>query len=690
MKSSTKSISLAAKYRPQDFASVVGQETITSILSKTAFEQKVAPAYLLSGTRGVGKTTIARIFAKALNCEKLDTRTNGEPCNVCQTCQKITQGAFVDVMEIDGASNRGVDDAKRIREIVQYPPLEGRFKIIIIDEAHMLTREAFNALLKTLEEPPSYTSFILATTEAHKFPITIVSRCQHFVFKQVPPLVLEKHLKHVLTSEDWQYEEEAVSLLVRRASGSVRDAMSLLGQALVLAQNPLTSETTRSILGLAGKDILAQILEAIHENNSLQIAHAVDNMMQQGIDIVYFMRELSQIWRSLHLIKEYKEQSYALLSLSQDEINLYTKYAQIFSLAFIHSAWQITLEAQRRISLSLEPAVALELFLINLALLPKLLPLNELQADIQPKRTEVKANNNSSVLQEEEKKKTEPENISLYTEINTSEGAISKPQKANILTHDEIRREGKEESSPKDFQEALQEVSQEDFLPTAEPKKHDKIIPIVSDDLDSEVKEITITKDSLEEERTSTFHEKHNIHEEKVSESNKFFIIAEQNNAEQVTDIAQTSMHENFDSEQKQEEKGLSLDFLDYQAFLDFLSHNTHTAHDSTALLNNLKVSEGKFSFDKEKQNHTLHLKAPSAICAKDLKSAQMHKQLTKHLQDFNKDLDLAKLNIEISTKLPPKNTADLLEELDKKDFVQEVKKIFNAHIIHCESHKID
>ena len=172
--------SLAALYRPQTFAEVVGQDMVKSILSRAAREDRVAPAYLLSGTRGVGKTTIARIFAKALNCEHAPT---GEPCNQCESCRRITQGNFVDVVEIDGASNRGIDDIRRLRDAVGYAPLEGRYKVFIIDEAHMLTKEAFNALLKTLEEPPARVTFIMATTEQHKFPVTIISRCQHFVFR---------------------------------------------------------------------------------------------------------------------------------------------------------------------------------------------------------------------------------------------------------------------------------------------------------------------------------------------------------------------------------------------------------------------------------------------------------------------------------------------------------------------------
>ena len=213
---------------------------------------KRQPAYLLSGTRGVVKTTIARIFAKALNCVHAPT---GEPCNQCEQCRRITMGNHVDVVEIDGASNRGIDDARRLREAIAYAPMEGRYKVFIIDEAHMLTRESFNALLKTLEEPPPRATFILATTEAHKFPITIVSRCQHFIFKAIPEAELVAHLTRVLNKEGIPFEENAVRLLARRAAGSVRDSMSLLGQTLALGGDHLTEASTRSVLGLAGQEL---------------------------------------------------------------------------------------------------------------------------------------------------------------------------------------------------------------------------------------------------------------------------------------------------------------------------------------------------------------------------------------------------------------------------------------------------
>ena len=226
-----KHLSLAARYRPQNFAQVAGQDMVKAVLSRAAAEDRPAAAYLLSGTRGVGKTTIARIFAKALNCQHAP---GPEPCNQCEQCRKITQGVHVDVTEIDGASNNSVEDARSLRETIGYAPMEGRYKIFIIDEAHMLTRNAFNALLKTLEEPPERVVFIFATTEAHKFPITIVSRCQHFVFRHLSEEALYAHLTAVLRKENAAFEEGAVRLIARRAAGSVRDSMSLLDQTLAL------------------------------------------------------------------------------------------------------------------------------------------------------------------------------------------------------------------------------------------------------------------------------------------------------------------------------------------------------------------------------------------------------------------------------------------------------------------------
>lgn len=378
-------ISLAAKYRPQTFAEVVGQDTVKKVLSLAALQDKVAPAYLLSGTRGVGKTTIARIFAKALNCAHAPT---GEPCNECDACRRITQGAFVDVIEIDGASNRGIDDVRKLRESVGYSPIEGRYKVIIIDEAHMLTKEAFNALLKTLEEPPRGVVFILATTEPHKFPVTILSRCQLYVFKQVPEQNIEQHLAKVLKNEQIAYDDDALSLIARRAMGSVRDAMSLLGQCLALSPNDiegfkLESRIVRQTLGLAGIEVMDRLLQAMQKQDVAKTTMLVRDILAEGIDIGFFLGELVRLLRNLFVLKEAGKEVLADLPLR--EVVRLEEQASHFSTAYLHAGWQMILENQRRILQSYEPASALELLLLNLTLLPRLLPIENV---ILPEKNE--------------------------------------------------------------------------------------------------------------------------------------------------------------------------------------------------------------------------------------------------------------------------------------------------------------
>lgn len=367
-------LSLAARYRPQTFAEVAGQPLAATALSRAAATDRVAPAYLLSGTRGIGKTTIARIFAKALNCEHAPVN---EPCNECAQCRHITAGNHVDVNEIDGASNTGVDDVRALRETIGFVPMEGRYKIFIIDEAHMLSKNAFNALLKTLEEPPRHTVFIFATTEAHRFPATIISRCQHFVFRHLPEQAIFEHLIKILGREGKEYDETAVRLLARRGAGSVRDSMSLLDQALALASGRLDSATVQEALGLAGQEMFAQLLKLISACDCGGILELTGKLLASGIDVGFFTRELGAILRNLFLIRQSGEAILGTLAgITEDEKSFLTGHAPLFSPAHLHAAWQMTLESQRSLALSPEPGSALELLLLNLALLPQLLPVS--------------------------------------------------------------------------------------------------------------------------------------------------------------------------------------------------------------------------------------------------------------------------------------------------------------------------
>lgn len=372
-----KHLSLAARYRPQTFAQVAGQEMVVAALSRAAERDSPAPAYLLSGTRGVGKTTIARIFAKALNCERAPT---AEPCNECAQCRKIAAGAHVDVTEIDGASNNSVEDARALREHIGYAPMDGRYKVFIVDEAHMLSRSAFNALLKTLEEPPERVVFIFATTEAHKFPVTIVSRCQHFVFRHLSEDALAAHLVRTLRAEGKDYEDAAVRLIARRAAGSVRDAMSLLDQTLALGGARLDAETTRQVLGLAGQELFTRLFVALAAQDCAEAAATTRALLQRGVDIGFFIRELAGHWRNFFLLRQTNGAVLPSLALPDDEAAWLRDMAGRFAPPHLHAAWQMTLDAQRGITQSPEPAAALELLLLNLALLPRLLPVERLDA----------------------------------------------------------------------------------------------------------------------------------------------------------------------------------------------------------------------------------------------------------------------------------------------------------------------
>jgi len=259
---------IARKYRPQVFDEVVGQRLITDTLKNAILRERVAHGYIFSGARGVGKTTTARVLAKALNCAQGPTAT---PCGKCASCQEIAAGNSIDVLEIDAASNRGIDEIRELRETVRYLPARDRYKIFIIDEAHMLTTEAFNALLKTLEEPPPRSLFILATTEPHKLPSTIQSRCQHFSFRLLDYQEIFSQLKWVCAQEKITAAEGALSAVTQAAEGSMRDGLSLLDQVIASCGNQLEETRVRQVLGVVPTQLLNSVLEAIHAGDSRRV-----------------------------------------------------------------------------------------------------------------------------------------------------------------------------------------------------------------------------------------------------------------------------------------------------------------------------------------------------------------------------------------------------------------------------------
>ena len=290
---------VARRYRPQQFADLIGQEHVAQSLANAFASGRIAHAYLFTGARGTGKTSTARILAKALNCEQGRTAT---PCDVCDICKSIAAGEDVDVVEIDASSNTGVDNIRELRQNVGFRPQRARYKVYIIDEVHMLSNSAFNALLKTLEEPPPHVKFIFATTEAQKIPITILSRCQRFDFAHIGPVKVFESLKHIAKKEGFEADEEALRVVARRAAGSMRDAQTLLDQLLGSASGPLTAETVHTLLGTAGDDRVLELADAILTGDAAKAVEQVSTAADRGLQIGELADQLLDYWRGLMLV----------------------------------------------------------------------------------------------------------------------------------------------------------------------------------------------------------------------------------------------------------------------------------------------------------------------------------------------------------------------------------------------------
>ena len=299
-------VALYRKWRPQGFDSLVGQEAVRTALTNALETGRIAHAYLFAGPRGTGKTSTAKILVKAVNCEHGPTPN---PCNKCQNCVRINDGTSMDVFEIDAASNRGIDEIRDLREKVAFAPVNGRYKVYIIDEVHMLTTEAFNALLKTLEEPPPHVIFILATTEPHKIPATIHSRCQRFDFKRVTDSDIVKRLREVADGSGIAADDDALQLIAVQADGGMRDALSLLDQCGVMAER-VSAETVRSVLGIVGREALRELVKAVGEGNVTKALELLEALLAGGKDVKQIITELAEYLRAVLLYKaspEYRE-----------------------------------------------------------------------------------------------------------------------------------------------------------------------------------------------------------------------------------------------------------------------------------------------------------------------------------------------------------------------------------------------
>jgi DNA polymerase-3 subunit gamma/tau len=364
---------VARRYRPQRFGELVGQEHVARALSGAIASERVGHAYLFTGARGVGKTSSARILAKALNCQR---GMSAEPCGECDICQQIAAGSDVDVLEIDGASNRGIDEIRQLRQNVSVRPSRSRFKIYIIDEVHMLTREAFNALLKTLEEPPEHVKFIFCTTEATKIPITILSRCQRFDFAGIETGSIAERLAQIVAAEGLTAETEALEIIARRAAGSMRDSQSLLEQLLAVTEQQITAADVHRLLGSADEARVGVLVSALLAGDAATALGEVDSALQAGVDAGQLLEQVLGAYRDL-MVSAAGAPATALNSVSSSRRDEFAALGRAQNLSNVLAALQVLEQAASRLRYSTHGRVIVEMAIVRLCQLPDLEELSE-------------------------------------------------------------------------------------------------------------------------------------------------------------------------------------------------------------------------------------------------------------------------------------------------------------------------
>ena len=370
---------LARKWRPQVFEELVGQEHVTRTLQNAIAANRLAHAFLFTGPRGVGKTSAARILAKAMNCLKGPAQ---KPCGQCENCQEIANSNSIDVLEIDGASNTGVDNVRELRENVRYLPSKSKYKIYIIDEVHMLSTSAFNALLKTLEEPPPHVLFVFATTEPHKIPLTILSRCQRFDFRRVPLNLIFERLRAIVSSEGVQIDDDTLMLIAREAEGSMRDAQSLLDQAISYGGKEVKGKDVLTLMGIADRKILFDFSAAIFQKDVKRCFSLVDELYRLGYDLGQFCKDFLNHFRDLLVVKLDGGKS-PILTVPEYEAKDLKEQADGVSFEDLHRLFQVLLRGEELVARTPFPRVVLEMTVVEMARLDSLLPVEEILSRVE-------------------------------------------------------------------------------------------------------------------------------------------------------------------------------------------------------------------------------------------------------------------------------------------------------------------
>jgi DNA polymerase-3 subunit gamma/tau len=419
---------LARKYRPQKFSEVIGQEHVTRTLKNALEQGRTAHGYIFSGHRGIGKTTVARILAMALNCRSSD-KPVAEPCGVCESCTEIRAGNSVDVIEIDAATNRGIDEIRELREGTRYRPARDRFKIYILDEAHQITDAAFNALLKTLEEPPGHVVFMLATTQPEDIPQTIRSRCQHFSFRAVRFEEIRNQLKDLAGRENIEADEDALALLAEAGDGSMRDALSILDQAIASSSGRLTAEQVRDLVGAAPSGVLEEVMQAVAQGSSETVLRLVDKLISEGHSPTHFARQMVRFLRNAVVARIAGADS-SLLQISSDQRQRVARIAELFEEEDLTRHLQIMLRTHGELAYRQEQRFHLELGLLKMAHAQRLLPIEQLLSEAAGSAAPRPAGKPSVVPQIVAKEIKRPELTSTTRSTNVSPFAADSARKS--------------------------------------------------------------------------------------------------------------------------------------------------------------------------------------------------------------------------------------------------------------------